>query len=65
MNYKLNNDRTAAVSTDVYWQPIDVNTPRGVKVLLLTNGGIATIGQYHPDAAWIMGWSPLPKVRQG
>lgn len=63
MNFKVNNDKTAAVCTDVYWLPIDANTPRGVKVLLLTEGGVATIGQYSPQAAWIRGWFPMPKQK--
>lgn len=34
--------------------------PRGVKLLLLTEGGTAVIGLYSPDGGFV-GWSPLPK----
>jgi len=61
MNYTINTTKTAAVATDNYWLPVDENTPRGVKVLLLTQGDIATIGQYHPDASWVIAWCPLPR----
>jgi hypothetical protein len=32
---------------------------RGAKVILLTKGGIATIGAWN--AAFCIGWAPLPK----
>lgn len=64
MNFKVNSEKTAAVATDVYWLPINKDTPRGVKVLLLTEGGVATIGQYSPQATWIRGWFPMPKTEK-
>ena len=62
MNHHLNIERTVAVSDTQYWQPM-TTCPLSVKVLLLGKGGVATIGQYHPDKFWV-GWSPLPQVRK-
>jgi hypothetical protein len=49
-----------AVCTKTPWLPLDGKTPRGVKVLLLTEHGVAIIGQ-HPTSGTI-GWHPLPYV---
>ena len=62
MTYKLNTDRSAAVCTDHYWQPVSADTPLGVKVLLLNErAGVATLGQYERDSYWTH-WSALPKM---
>jgi hypothetical protein len=34
--------------------------PGGAKVLLLTQGGVCTIGQWSNDG-FFLGWAPLPK----
>jgi hypothetical protein len=34
--------------------------PGGAKVLLLTQGGVCTIGQWSDDG-FFLGWAPLPK----
>lgn len=60
MTHKLSTDRTAAVCVKTPWLPIDGQTPRGVKVLLLTAHGVAIIG-HHPTVGAI-GWHPLPYV---
>ena len=49
MTHTLNSDKTVAVSTEVYWIPVNHNTPRGVKLQLLGKGGVATYGVYHGD----------------
>lgn len=59
MSHKLNSDKSVAVATDYYWQPIGV-CPRGVKVQLLGEGGVATYGIYHGDK-FFTHWAPLPK----
>lgn len=61
MNYKVNSQHKVAVATDYYWIPVDSDTPRGVKLQLLTKGGIATYGQWAGTADWITHWAPLPK----
>jgi hypothetical protein len=59
-DYKLNSTGTAAVATDYYWIPIDGSTPRGVKLQLLGQGGVAQYASYHGDRFWSH-WAPLPK----
>lgn len=59
--WHINNDRTAAVSDVQSWLPIDSETPKGVKIQLLTSGGVATYGHYHGEKFW-KGWAPLPKI---
>jgi len=63
MNYKVNNDRTAVVSTDYCFNDDMGACPRGIKVLLLGAGGVAAIAEYHGSAFWV-GWFPLPKRKK-
>jgi hypothetical protein len=52
-----------AVSGEVYWrEPKDHPPPRGVKMLILTDGGVAVIGDWMDDSNFTA-WSPLPKRR--
>ncbi len=60
VTHTINSTGTAAVATDYYWIPIDANTPRGVKLQLLGQGGVAQYSNYHGDAFWSH-WAPLPK----
>lgn len=53
-----------AASGEVYWRdPEWCPPPRGVKLLLLTSGGVACIGDWRDDSNFVS-WSPLPKKRQ-
>jgi len=61
MTHTLNNDKTVAVSPDQYWLKIDSDTPRGVKILLLGIGGVASIGQWDGKNKFWRGWQALPK----
>ena len=62
MTHKINADKTAAVSLDAYWIPIDASTPRGVKMLLISvKYGIAQISTYAPSDKYFTHWHPLPK----
>lgn len=61
MNYKVNTEQAVAVATDYYWLPIDANTPRGVKLQLLTKGGIAIYGHWDGKSDFCTDWAPLPK----
>lgn len=60
INTKINAEKTVAVSTDYYWQPIDT-CPTGVKVQLLGKGGVAIYSIYH-GSAFFTHWAPLPKI---
>ena len=65
MTHKLNSDRTAAVSLDAEWLPIDSSTPRGVKLLLISvKYGIAQISMYYPADSYFTHWHPLPKFKK-
>lgn len=57
-DYKVNSDKTAAVSTDAEFLPMST-CPRGVKVILLGAGGVATIGQYDGKEPFWKGWHPM------
>lgn len=60
MTHKINTSKTAAVCTKTAWMSIDSQTPRGVKLLLLTVHRVAIFG-HHPTAGTI-GWHPLPYI---
>lgn len=64
VNHTLNSSKTVAVSTDWYWMPIDKDTPRSVKLLLLGAGGVAAVGVLgsNVDKFWVS-WVPMPKRR--
>lgn len=52
-----------AASGDVYWRdPEEHPPPRGVKLLILTSGGVACFGEWS-RASNFVAWSPLPKKR--
>jgi hypothetical protein len=60
-SFKLNSTSTVAVATDVYWMPIDEDTPRSAKLQLLSIGGVAQYGTLGSDSSFYTHWSPLPK----
>lgn len=61
MNFKLNNDKSAAVATDVFWLPIDENTPVGVKMLVINEAhGSANICVRRSQDKWTH-WFPCPR----
>jgi hypothetical protein len=61
--HTLNTEKTAAVSTTQYWEPMK-DCPRGVKVQLLGLGGVAVYGMYDGRNPFWEGWAPLPKRRE-
>ena len=63
MTHTINSTSTVAVATDYYWQPIDTNTPRGVKVQLLGKGGVAVYGTWNGKDPFYTHWAPVPKRR--
>lgn len=63
-SYKLNTNRSVAVSTLNYYMPMDNDTPRGVKLILMGAGGVAHLGTWDgKDKFWI-GWFPLPRLNK-
>ena len=62
-DYKLNTERTVAVSGTQYWEPMD-SCPRGVKIQLLGQGGVATYASYDGYSRFWVGWAPLPRKRE-
>jgi hypothetical protein len=48
------------VAGEAQWQlPTDHAPPLGVKVLLLSPGGVCVVGVWQD---WAVAWAPLPKV---
>jgi hypothetical protein len=60
--FRLNTEKTVAVSANVYLEKCDASTPRGVKLQLLTAGGILVYGCYHGES-WVTHWAPCPRRR--
>ena len=53
-----------AEAGEAYWRDPDWDPPPlGRKLLLLTSGGVAVIGDWMRDSN-LIAWSPLPKRRE-
>lgn len=63
MAIKTSSDGSTAIDTDYYWLEVGADTPRGVKLQLLSISGVATYGQYNGDSFWTH-WAPLPKRKK-
>lgn len=61
MTHTLNSDKTVAVAIDYFWLPINEYTPRGVKLQLLSKGGVACYGHWDGKNSFWTHWAPLPK----
>ena len=61
MTHTINTNHAVAVATDVYWLPIDKDTPRSVKLQLLSIGGVAQYGTLQSDTSFYTHWCPVPK----
>ncbi len=59
--HTINSTKTVAVATDVYWMPIDKDTPRSVKLQLLSIGGVAQYNNLQADTSFYTHWCPVPK----
>ncbi len=59
MTQILNKDQTVAIDSTYHWQKMET-CPRGVRVQLLGNGGVATYGVYNGDRSFWRMWAPLP-----
>lgn len=52
-----------AASGEVYYRDPDTDPPpMGVKLLVLTSGGVAIISDWRQDTNFVQ-WSPLPRKR--
>lgn len=60
MTYKTSSDRTAVVSTEAHYMPMNT-CPIAKKVIPLGAGGVATVAQYDGKNIFWVGWHPLPK----
>ena len=61
MNYRINNDKTAAVALEVEYQPMST-CPHGIRVLGLSKGFVARIDIVSNKTTDLIGWAPLPRV---
>jgi hypothetical protein len=66
MTYKI-KDNEVAVSREIYWLPIDKDTPRSVKVLAINKErcGVAQFAELHHHETWFDHWHPLPRFQKG
>lgn len=56
------NANMPAAAGQVYWRyPEYMPPPRGVKLLLLTSGGVACLGDWR-EGSNLVAWSPLPRI---
>jgi len=61
MTTQLDSTGAAAVDHNYFWQPIST-CPRGAKVQLLGQGGVAMYGTYQGKETFYTHWAPLPKL---
>ena len=59
--HTINTNHAVAVATDTFWMPIDKDTPRSVKLQLLSIGGVAQYGNLQADTSFYTHWCPVPK----
>ena len=64
MTHTINTAGSVAVATDYFWQPIDADTPKGVKLQLLGKGGVAVYGTWAGKDTFYTHWAPVPKRRK-
>ena len=53
--FKLNTDKTAAVSLEAFWVPVGPSTPRGVNMWLISKpAGVSQKGMYDMQVSWLV-----------
>lgn len=58
------NRNMPAASGEVYWRdPEREPPPRGAKLLILTSGNVAVIGDWTDESNFVA-WSPLPRKKK-
>lgn len=60
---KLDSTHSTSVDPDYFWRPMRT-CPRGCKVQLLGEGGVAAYGSWNGSDPWWRGWAPLPKINE-
>lgn len=61
MTHKITHDGAAVVNPRAHWMPIDGDTPRGAKLLLISQHyGVAHIGLHLAGDTYYTHWAPLP-----
>lgn len=62
MTFKLNSDKTAAVSLEAFWKKVGPDTPRGVNMWLINrSANVSLKGMYDPSNEFYTHWFPNPK----
>lgn len=65
MTHKLSSDGAAVVTPQAHWLRIDANTPRGVKMMLISEAaGVAQIGLHLASGTHFTHWHPLPTFQK-
>jgi hypothetical protein len=60
-SYKPTADGAAIVAPSIKWMPIDERTPRGAKLLLISDkSGVCQIGIHTSFNSFFTHWAPLP-----
>ena len=63
--HKLSSDGAAVVTPQAHWLRIDANTPRGVKMTLISEAaGVAQIGLHTGIGGHYDFWHPLPTFKK-
>ena len=64
MTFKLNSDKTAVVTPDVHWLPIDDRTPISARMLLIEKSqGVAYVRAHFRNDGFDH-WFPLPTFKK-
>ena len=63
--HHITNDGRVAVAADVFWMPIDSQTPRNVKVLAISRekSGVLQVAEVRTNETWLSHWHPLPRFK--
>jgi len=65
MQTAISSDGAAVVNHAAHWMPINDSTPRGVKMMLISDKyGIAQISIYSPSDKYFTHWHPLPTFKK-
>lgn len=65
LGHHLNSAGTAVVSDDVFWKPIDADTPRGVSMWLINRAaGVSQKGKLDAHNDFYTHWFPNPKFKK-
>jgi hypothetical protein len=57
----MTTNQDAITDPDLFFRSMDT-CPKGPKVLLVNQAGIASTGSWDGKDTWWIGWYPLPKI---